>query len=327
MSKQFLMALFCGILCVALGLQAQESRAPAKPDSPKVKAEIEKAKKTGGPMWATAEHFFCEDSKPNKPDDPLIEPTKIFDNVYAIGRAGTTVYALTTSDGIILIDSGYADQLESVLLPGMQKLGLDPAKVKYILLGHGHVDHYGGAAYFQEKYGTHVVLSAKDWDLIDQTAANQKAKGKAAGPTPPKRDMVAEEGKPLVLGDEKIDIFFIPGHTPGSMAFIFPVKDNGKTHMAGLYGGTILLVGRISDAGLQEYLKSIAHFREAAKKAKVDVELQNHSLYDNIQEKIAKLQTRKPGDPNPFVVGTANYLKFLGVMSDCMQVQIDRRAE
>jgi len=38
------------------------------------------------------------------------------------------VWAVTTSAGIVLIDAGYADQLESVLLPGMKKLGLDPSQ-------------------------------------------------------------------------------------------------------------------------------------------------------------------------------------------------------
>jgi hypothetical protein len=62
-------------------------------------------------------------------------------------------------------------------------------------------------------------------------------------------------------------------------------KDGGKTHMAALYGGTILLPGIISDDGLQQYLHSIAHFKDETKKAKVDLELRNHPLHDNLQEK------------------------------------------
>jgi glyoxylase-like metal-dependent hydrolase (beta-lactamase superfamily II) len=44
----------------------------------------------------------------------------------------------------------------------------------------------------------------------------------------------------------------IPGHTPGSMGVIFPVKDGRTTHIAGLFGGSILTPGRISDEGLQQ---------------------------------------------------------------------------
>ena len=133
-------------------------------------------------------------------------------------------------------------------------------------------------------------------------------------------------GKNLVtLGDFTITPFAIPGHTPGSMGFIFPVKDNGRTHVAALYGGTILTPGIISDEGLQTYLKSVAHFKEETRKAKADVEIQNHPLMDPIQAKLDKLKSRKSSDPNPFVVGEANYQRFVDVMSLCTQVNIARR--
>ena len=111
------------------------------------------------------------------------------------------------------------------------------------------------------------------------------------------------------------------------MGLIFDVTDGGKRHVAALYGGTILLPGIISDQGLQQYSRSIDHFKEMTKQYKVDVELQNHPLYDNFEERLAKLRERKPGAANPFVVGQANYQKFLDVMSECMRAEIARRAE
>jgi metallo-beta-lactamase class B len=138
-------------------------------------------------------------------------------------------------------------------------------------------------------------------------------------------DQVVVEGQPIVLGDVKLMPVAIPGHTPGSMGYIFDVKDNGKTHVAAIYAGTILTPGPISDEGLQTYLKSVAHFKEETKKAKVDVEIQNHPLMDPIQVKLDKLAARQKGDPNPFVVGTANYQKFVDVISLCTEVNIARR--
>lgn len=325
--KKIICTSWCWMLCAALPLAAQAPEAaPAKPDSALVKADIEKAKKTAGAMWAQEAHFFCEAPRANSPNDPLIEPTKIFDNVYAIGRLGTTVYALTTSDGIVLIDSGYQNEVETVLVPGLMKAGLDPAKVKAIVMGHGHADHFGGAPYFQDHYGTKVYIAAVDWNLMENPPPAKGGKAaKGPPPTLPKHDMVVAEGQTLVFGDLKIMPFAIPGHTPGSMGYIFPVKDNGKTHMAAIYAGTILGAAAISDEGLAQYIQSIAHFKEETKKAKVDVELQNHPLFDNMGEKLAALKERKKGAPNPFVVGQANYQKFLDVMSLCMQANIDRR--
>jgi hypothetical protein len=85
-----------------------------------------------------------------------------------------------------------------------------------------------------------------------------------------------------------------------------------------------LTPGPISDEGLQTYLKSVAHFKDETRKAKVDVEIQNHPLMDQIQAKLNKLQARTNGGLNPFVVGPANYQKFLEVMSLCTEVNIAR---
>ena len=70
----------------------------AKPDSTEVLAHVEKAKKIAGSTWSAEARFFCLVPRPNSSSDPLIEPTKIFDNLYAIGRSGTVVYAIKTPD-------------------------------------------------------------------------------------------------------------------------------------------------------------------------------------------------------------------------------------
>ena len=107
----------------------------AKAESPEVLAHKDKAKKIAGKEWAGEANFFCYAARANSATDPLLEPTRIFDNLYVTGRTGTAVYALTTSEGIILIDSGYGNETETVLIAGMKKLGLDPAQE----IGRAHV--------------------------------------------------------------------------------------------------------------------------------------------------------------------------------------------
>ena len=327
MSVRICNALRSGLIAAALPvmLAAQASPVPRqdppkKPDSPEAALHVAKAKKIAGTEWANEAHFFCEAPLATDANAPVIEPAKIFDNVYAMGRAATVTYAITTPDGIIMIDTGYARDVETVLLPALKKLALDPAKIKYAIVTHGHADHFGGAFYLQEHFGTHVEMSSEDWTAVLTSGTN------ATAPLPT-RDMILDETQPVTLDGEKITPILIPGHTAGSMGLIFPVKDNGKPHMAGLFGGTILVADRISDDNLQEYLRSIAHFKQRAKDMKVDVELQNHPTYDNMVEKLMQLRNRKPGAPNPFVVGAANYGKFLDVMAECMQADIARRKE
>src|SRR5580704_6595180 len=156
----------CCLLSVAL-LQAQPpDAAAAKPDSDAVKALIEKAKKTAGTEWAGEAHFFCEAPRPNRPDDPPIEPTKIFDNVFAIGNQGTVAYVISTSAGLMMIDSLGANQVDTQLLPGFQKLGLDPHNIKTVIIAHGHADHFGASFYLQEHFNPHIYVSAADWDMM-----------------------------------------------------------------------------------------------------------------------------------------------------------------
>jgi metallo-beta-lactamase class B len=296
------------------------------PDNAQSLAHIDAAKKiaNGDPVLMNPVNFFCAPVDYNKPGAEL-EPMKVFDNLYAIPSSPvqqTTVWAVATREGIILIDSGQQGRTEAIISE-LQKVGLDPAKVKYILLGHGHADHFAGAAYFQEHYGTKVGAAAKDWDLM--WPANPPANQGNNAVRPPQRDLVLEEGKLVKLGEETVTIVEIPGHTPGSLAFTFEVRENGKKHIAGIYGGTILDQGRITTDGLKQYIQSINHYLETAKKMKVDVELQNHAIFDDTPGRLAKLKARKPGEPNPFLMTTDRYVRFWNIISECIQADIARR--
>ena len=323
----------------ALAQPPPATRSPA--DSARVVELVAHARAAAGTLWPQTVDFFCgrDTARANRADDPELTPARVFDNLYALGRTSTVIWAIKAPAGIVLIDAGYPDQVESVVLPGLRKLGLDPADVKLVLLAHGHADHFGGAAYFQQR-GARVALSAADWDLIENPppappppgpaqpgSAPPSAVSSAVALPPPKRDLVVVDGQPLGLGGLMITPVSIPGHTPGSLGFVFGVEDGGHAHTAALFGGSILLSSRIPDAGLEQYVRSIQHFADVTRRLGVDVEIQNHPLYDGFETKLARLAARKPGAAHPFVVGTDGYQGFLTVMSDCARVELERRKD
>jgi metallo-beta-lactamase class B len=166
------------------------------------------------------------------PPEPQVEipPTKIFDNLYYFGFNTVGGWALTTSAGIVLIDTlNSTDDAQKVIEPAMQKLGLDPTQIKYIIVQHGHADHFGGASYLQEKYGAKVVMGAADWDII-----TAPGRGRGARPVPRRDIDVTHNGQQLTVGDTTFTFALTPGHTPGSIALFFPIKQRGQRHTASL---------------------------------------------------------------------------------------------
>jgi metallo-beta-lactamase class B len=302
---------------------ADAAEAGAESASASADAHLDRARGLAGTDVTAPFEFFCVpgNARPNDFSAPPLEPVRLFDNLYAAGNSETVVYAITTAEGIVLIDAGTAAEVEPVLIPGLAALGLDPADVELVLLGHGHSDHYGGASYFQSRYGARVGTTEADWSTIAQAAAS----GRPGNTPAPTKDLVVREGQPIVVGDTTITPVEIPGHTPGALAFIFPVFDGGERHVAGVFGGTVLATAYTPAPGLRQYVDSIAHFVEIATRMGVDVEIQNHPIFDATPARLAALAARGPGEPHPFVMGADRYRRFWGIVSECMQADIVRK--
>lgn len=250
--------------------------------------------------------------------DGKITPTKVFDQLYSVGQNAVSAYVLKTSAGLILFDTlDNADEAKTLLVPNMQALGLDPKDLKYIVITHGHGDHYGGAQWLQQTYGAKVLASAIDWEMMEK------------GPKPgvfkdlplPRHDMEMKDGGTLTLGDTTIRFYVTPGHTPGTLSAIFPVTDHGQRHIVGFNGGT---GGGRDEAGLRASIPAFARWGELTRAAGVDVLIANHPLHAETIEKEELLRHALPGDPNPFVVGVDTYQRYIRIQAECARVQLAR---
>jgi metallo-beta-lactamase class B len=143
-----------------------------------------------------------------------VDPFKIVDNIFYVGLETVASYLIPTSDGLILIDATYADTADLVI-DNVRKLGQDPARIKYILVTHGHADHFGGAGRIKELTGARVGMALAEWESV--------ARVQSRSPADPSngvrlaRDLVIKDGDMLTVGDTQLWFYVIGGHTPGSM--------------------------------------------------------------------------------------------------------------
>src|SRR5450631_3024131 len=157
----------CVALLLAAGLSAVTvfaQQAAARDFEAETRAALQSAKNAAGFEFLGTLARTCllpqsggEDTRDNLPDyvtNPAVaparetwyaEPARVYDNLYFIGGKVQSAWALTTSEGIILIDTIFPYNSEELVVGGLRKLGLDPAKIKYVLISHAHSDHIGGA--------------------------------------------------------------------------------------------------------------------------------------------------------------------------------------
>src|ERR1700693_1165672 len=209
--------------------------------------------------------------KPNRASTYL-QPKKAFDDLYWMGTTSRSTWALTTTDGIILYDTQSVYDAEDVIVGGLKKLGLDPAKVKYVIISHAHESEVGGARLMQERYGARIVMGAGDWDMV-----NQSVNGFPTGK--PKRDMVATDGMKITLGGRTVTIYLMPGHTPGTISRIFQVHDHGKP-LAGAYSGGAEFKFVNEVPHFDSYLASERKFAAIAAAAGATIIIGNKSQFD-----------------------------------------------
>jgi metallo-beta-lactamase class B len=239
-------------------------------------------------------------------------PFKVFDNLYWLGTRQHSSWALQTSAGIIIIDTNFAWATEPEIIDGMATLGLNPRDIKYVLISHAHGDHDQGAAELQKRYGAQVVMGAPDWD------ATLNRPPTAAGGVPKRDISVGPEGRKLTLGDTTVEIVFTPGHSPGTLSYVFPVKDQGRTVMVAYSGGTLTGAFGTDGARWDEYIASQRKLAKAAADAGASVLLSNHSEYDGAYTKARLLAApRQPGEDHPFIVGADGVQRYFTVMTEC----------
>ncbi len=273
-------------------------------------------------------------------------PQHIFDNLYFIGTQTAGVWAINTSDGIIVIDANFHYSSKDLVLE-LLHFGLDPNTIKYIIVTHAHDDRYWGAKALQDTYpDARVAMSAADWDVVAEDNSPAELK--------PRRDMVVTDGQQITLGDVTVTLYVTPGHTPGTLSMIIGPLTNQKSvasddgrHVAAIWGGVDASIGRRGvryypdgEAMMTAHVESMQRFMDLATKAGVDVVLPTTLRHANTAGKIRNWRLMNPdmsgggdpegilgetarlqGEPHPFV-STEAAERFNTVLLECYEAQL-----
>ena len=241
------------------------------------------------------------------------DPVRVFDNLFFVGGKVHTSWALTTSEGIIIIDTVYPYNSEELIIGGLERLGLNPEDIRYVIISHAHGDHIGGAQMLQDRYGARVVMGEADWDLVETYPNRYRSMA-------PTRDIVASDGMELTLGSTTVNLWETPGHTPGTLSYTFTVYDQGRPVNVAYSGGTAFnFVNATPDPGIrnfQIYIESQQHIADRAAVFGATVILSNHSEFDNAVTRNRMLAGRRDG-PHPYVLGEEWVQRYFQVMQSC----------
>tara|TARA_B100000029_G_scaffold507697_1_gene592911 strand:- start:1088 stop:2143 length:1056 start_codon:yes stop_codon:yes gene_type:complete len=263
-------------------------------------------------------------------DDYAMEPTKIFENLYYLGFNDVGAWVIDTNEGLILVDSlNSPEEARDVLVPGIEKLGFNPNEIKYVIIGHGHNDHVGGASYLQETYGARIALSAADWDLALSGETDDRPR--------PTRDMVITSGQELTLGDTTLTLSITPGHTDGTISMLIPVKHLGMTHTVLMYSGT-QMPNQESINGFRELFDNYARPLEAETAlgphpgvADLEGEVMDRCLETggpcwtqamNTLELKEQLRQEYPTGPHPLLLGSERFGRYMSIMLECASAKL-----
>ena len=181
------------------------------------------------------------------------------------------VYLVDGGDELALIDVGAGMGAEAIV-ENVRRDGFDPARIRHLVLTHGHGDHAGGTARMRSLLGDPAVYAsgviADSLRKGDEKAVSLDV-AKLAGIYPSDYhlepfpvDQELEEGATVQVGDLRLLVLDTPGHSDGHVSLLLPVGPH-RLLFAGnvvFFGGKVLLQN-IPDCRLDAEVESLRKLR------------------------------------------------------------------
>lgn len=261
----------------------------------------------------TAVHFGCAswagvpgNMQQSNRDFP---PYRVIGNIYYVGSNDIAQFLITTSQGHILLDTGFEASVPR-LRENIEQLGFRYGDIKFILTSHAHIDHVQAHALVRRETGAKVVVSTLDAPFVENGGRGETVFDGVFSWTPCPVDRRVNDGDSVTLGDTTLVAHLTPGHTLGATTWTMQLRDGEKTlsvlffPSANVNRGVMLL----NNPRYPNIVRDFEHSYAIWKSLQCDVFLADHGEFYGMKDKFSRLQRGE--QPNPFI-DPAGYRRFL----------------
>ena len=245
----------------------------------------------GGSLLAaedSGEGTLDPSKRPKSWEEPA-SPLKIAGPLYFVGTKGLGVYLFTTSEGLILLNTGMPGS-GPMIEASIRKLGFKVEDIKILITGHAHTDHVGAMAYMKEATKAQLAVMEQDVPSMEDGGQSDFYYGKdwkIMGFPPVKVDRALRDGDTVKLGEVELKARLTPGHTRGCTTWVTNIEEGGKTYNVVFADGTNFkegyrLAGKPSYPGIAEdFAKSFATLETLTP----DIWVANHTAFFGFKAK------------------------------------------
>src|SRR5262252_6534878 len=237
-----------------------------------------------------------------------VKPYRIIGNIWYVGASGVTSFLITTSEGHILLDSGFSETVPQIMR-NISQLGFKLADVKILINSHAHYDHAGGLAELKKLTGAKLMATEADAAMLERGGKGDFQWGDKYVYKPVKTDRVLRDGDQVELGEVRLTARLTPGHTKGSTTWTMKVEEEGKQY-------DVVFSTSVSTPGYNlvnndKYPNIVDDYRrtfQILKSLPCDVFLGPHAEFFSMKEKKARME--RGVKPNPFI-DSAGYREYV----------------
>ena len=208
---------------------------------------------------------------------------KVIGNVYYVGTRSLSSFLIVTTDGSILINSSYEQNVPNIRA-SVEQLGFRFSEIKIVLGSNAHDQHQEGNALVKSLTGARVIAMAEDVPAL---------RGLRPGGKEHPVDRIVHDGSTVTLGGTTLTAHLTAGHTAGCTTWTMAAEEGGRTYNVRI-GCSLRVPPFITPRVVAEFTHTFQVMRQLA----CDVPLSDYPAAYEMEAKVAR---RESGGPNPFV--------------------------